>query len=94
MSRTFKLHIYGLSKAKFGSDEPSYFNQIVGTARSMAVYVGEENVQIVKLGEKKKEDAPAAAPAPEAAVAPAPAGKTPPPAPKKEEKKRKIRKGR
>ena len=85
-----------ISKAKFGSDEPSYFNQIVGTARSMAVYVGTENVQIVKPGEKKKEAAPAATPAAaETAAAPAtPAGKTPPPEKKKEEKKRKVKKGR
>lgn len=89
-----------IAKAKFGSDEDSFYNQIVGTARSMAVYVGEENVTIVKPGEKKKEAAPApgAAPTatPTASATPTatPAGKTPPPAKKEEVKKRKVKKGR
>ena len=89
-----------IAKAKFGSDEDSFYNQIVGTARSMAVYVGEENVTIVKPSDKKKEAAPAATPAAGtpatgAAATPAtPTGKTPPPEKKKEEKKRKVKKGR
>ena len=85
-----------IAKAKFGSDDISYYNQIVGTARSMAVYVGEENVTIVKPGEKKKEAVVAATPAVGAtpATPAAPAGKTPPPEKKKEEKKRKVKKGR
>ncbi len=84
-----------IAKAKFGSDEDSFYNQIVGTARSMAVYVGEENVPIVKPGEKKK-DAVAATPAATTAAATpaAPAAKTPPPEAKKEEKKRKVKKGK
>src|SRR3989338_825315 len=70
-----------IAKAKFGSDKSSYYNQIVRTARSMAIYVGEENVPIVKPGEKKKEAAPAPGAAPATATpepAATPAGKTPP----------------
>ncbi len=52
-----------ITKTKFGSDETSYLNQILGTAKNMGVYVGSEEVQIVKEVKKKVEKAPAAEPA-------------------------------
>ena len=66
-----------IAKAKFGSDEEPFVNQIKGTARSMGVTIGkgklseEEVIEVKKMmaEAKKKEEAK---PAEAAAAAPAP----------------------
>ena len=68
--------VWKIAEAKFGGREQGYFNQIVGTARAMAVSVGKgavtaEEVAKYEAEKKVKEEAAAAKEAAKAAAAPA-----------------------
>ena len=87
-----------VAKAKFGSDDQAFVNQVAGTARSMGVTVGQGEVteEEVKAYEEEKAAEEAAAAAPEEGETPvegeapeegeAPKEETPPEENKQEEK--------